>query len=265
MNSIMNDQLIELLLSSDDLERFKYLSKDIKNLNELPSQIITYQNRNNVNKLMTLLSFAVKQGRYNCTTYLLILDASENCINYQDKDGYTALHYACYYGYIKIVQLLISYCNINIHLFNIHNETAYDAAKIKKQKEVMLYLEQIINYNIEDINNPIKKNDNMNNSTTNNLSKDSINNNNKMSIYDASLMKIRIIDIHGTGDDSFINKEFYCLSTIQTQQNMIYHEKKTNHMIDNNLSIHGSTIISLLPCEDLYIGINNLYIYFFYL
>ncbi|CAG0886670.1 unnamed protein product [Darwinula stevensoni] len=37
----------------------------------------------------------------------ILLDKTSACVNYQGRDGHTALHSACYHGHLKVVQLLL--------------------------------------------------------------------------------------------------------------------------------------------------------------
>jgi len=84
-----------------------------------------------------------------------------------------------------------------------------------------------------------------------------------MDCYDASLLKMKIIDVYGDGNKQLIGQEFYCLKSIQIQQNK-YNKTKLKydiHGCDYSSSYSG---VSLQQCpmlgisnEDLYIGRAN--------
>ena len=89
-----------------------------------------------------------------------------------------------------------------------------------------------------------------------------------MNSYEASLLKMKIIDVYGDGNKQLIGQEFYCLKSIQIQQNK-YNKTKLKydiHGCDYSNSCDG-VVSSLqqqmqypmvgISNEDLYIGRSN--------
>jgi ankyrin repeat protein len=61
-------------------------------------------------------------------------------IDYQDDYGRTALIWTASYGYLDVVQLLVSY-GANVHIKNHRGHTAVDVARLEGQSEVWKFLE----------------------------------------------------------------------------------------------------------------------------
>ena len=80
------------------------MNDSIKDFIKINEDIYLYQ------KLLKLAKSGDKKK------FLEILSIQKNInINYKDENGYTALHYACDEGNLKIVEILINaHCDINI-------------------------------------------------------------------------------------------------------------------------------------------------------
>jgi hypothetical protein len=88
----------------------------------------------------------------------------------------------------------------------------------------------------------------------------------EMDCYEASLLKMKIIEVYGDGNKQLIDQEFYCLKSIQIQQNK-YNKTKLKydiHGCDYSNSYDGVNSLQQLQYptvgisnEDLYIGRSN--------
>lgn len=87
-----------------------------------------------------------------------------------------------------------------------------------------------------------------------------------MDCYEASLLKMKIIEVYGDGNKQLIGQEFYCLKSIQIQQNK-YNKTKLKydiHGCDYSNSYDGVSSLQQMQYptigisnEDLYIGRSN--------
>ena len=88
----------------------------------------------------------------------------------------------------------------------------------------------------------------------------------QMDCYEASLLKMKIIEVYGDGNKQLIGQEFYCLKSIQIQQNK-YNKTKLKydiHGCDYSNSYDGVNSLQqsqyptvCISNEDLYIGRSN--------
>lgn len=71
-------------------------------------------------------------------------------INTQNELGYTGLHYACFYGKIKIVKYLIEELGADLEMMNLSNSTPFLVAVENNQYNVVKYLLNIADISIFD-------------------------------------------------------------------------------------------------------------------
>eukprot|EP01038_Epipyxis_sp_PR26KG_P007660 gene7660-10424_t len=96
----------------------------------------------------SLLMSAAKFGRYHTCKTLLHWDNYTESVNLQNKDGFTALHYACYNGYNNIVVLLIEN-GAKISIKNRFNENPFEAAINSSKSNIthLGYVKLLMKYN----------------------------------------------------------------------------------------------------------------------
>ena len=101
-----------------------------------PSAIIYFNKKYNMNlkvtendKHLNSLQLATISGMENSVIFLLYLGLNPN---YQDKNGYTALHYAVKFNQIRIIKKLMQY-GANKDINNIHNKSPFMLAKNKPE------------------------------------------------------------------------------------------------------------------------------------
>jgi ankyrin repeat protein len=75
-------------------------------------------------------------------------------IDYQDGYGRTALIWAASYGYLDVVQLLVSW-EANLRIKNLAGHTAADVARLESQLEVCEFLEGQLGEEAEEIVEPL--------------------------------------------------------------------------------------------------------------
>ncbi|MDR1795080.1 MAG: ankyrin repeat domain-containing protein [Erysipelotrichaceae bacterium] len=84
----------------------------------------------------TLLHIAAREGQAANTEILIGANAD---INKANVDGYTPLMEAVYYGHKNVVKVLVSH-GADLNLKNMFDQTAYDIAVERKEKEIMTIL-----------------------------------------------------------------------------------------------------------------------------
>ena len=97
----------------------------------------------------------MKTACYNCVeSAKLLLERDDINVNIRDRDGWTALHYACYEESLEVVELLLERDDINPNLQNNSGKTALSEAADSNGiiRCVKLLLERDdINVNIPDM------------------------------------------------------------------------------------------------------------------
>lgn len=92
----------------------------------------------NTNK--SILMQAAKFGRLNYCHYFIEIDPL--AVKICNKQGYTALHYACFHGHEQIAVALIS-AGSDIFQVNSHNETPLDSAQSGQHLEIVSKLKEV--------------------------------------------------------------------------------------------------------------------------
>jgi len=83
----------------------------------------------------------------------LLINSGAN-LNYQDINGYTALHYACSEENYNICEILLDGANINVNLYNIHSEIPIQLLLKNKNFDQNIFkkLLKMSNLNFQDLN-----------------------------------------------------------------------------------------------------------------